>query len=82
MPGWGLGFLLIGGLVLSAAGSAIGLNWRNLGSRTYGLCADNGVLPGFYRRRGQAVFRLWIGGGAAVFGLALVVASVAGLTAH
>jgi hypothetical protein len=80
MAVWGLGLLLACGLLMTVSGLAVGVNWRNVGTRAFRFGADNDLLQGFYRRRGQGAFRLWIGGGAAVFGLLLVDAAAMGLS--
>lgn len=63
--------MMVFGVVLAAAGTIVAVDWKSAGRRLFQSSVD--YLPSWYRRRGVTVFRIWIGGGAAVFGLLLVV---------
>ncbi len=76
MPPWGLALIMVAGGVLAVAGIIVALDWKGAGHRLFQSSLD--YLPSWYRRRGESVFRIWIGGGAAVFGLLVaVVGSIA-----
>ncbi len=72
MAPWGLTLMIVSGVVLAIAGIVVASDWKGAGHHLFQSSLD--YLPSWYRRRGESVFRIWIGGGAAVFGLLIVVA--------
>jgi len=65
--------MMVAGVVLAVAGIIVVLDWKGAGHRLFLFLSSLDYLPSWYQRRGESVFRIWIGGGAAVFGLLVVV---------
>jgi hypothetical protein len=77
----GLLFLVLAGISFLTAGLAIIGDWRGWGTRSYRFMLRH-PLPGvgFYRDAGYGTYRILIGGGYAVMGLAFLVVAAVALT--